>query len=47
MKNGVTKVWLQKKPNVIQETQTVIKESQRRKRMSNKGGKGIKCPDCP
>lgn len=48
MKNGANKVWLQKNPNVIrQTTQTVIKESQYRKKMSNKGGKGIKCPDCP
>lgn len=48
MKSGANKVWLQKKPNIMQpQTETKVISSAS-KRMSNKGGlRAAKCPNCP
>ena len=48
MKSGASKVWLQKKPNIMQPQDETKVISSASKRMSNKGGsRAAKCPNCP
>lgn len=42
------KVWLQRKPNIIGEDIEEFEiKMKSKKKLNKRGGKGIKCPNCP
>lgn len=45
MKNGVRKMWLQKKPNIMPQDKLMVSTN---KKINNKDKRNkIKCPNCP